>query len=154
VLKDFKAFLLRGNVVDLAVGVIIGAAFGAIVKSLVDDMLMPVIGLATGGLDFSSHFLLLKAGSKLAPPYNTPAEAKAAGAVTVNYGTFINSLITFLIVAACVFLLIRAIAKLYPPPPGAPASTKDCPYCKRSIPLGATRCPECTSQLAGTTATA
>jgi large conductance mechanosensitive channel len=153
-LKDFKAFLMRGNVVDLAVGVIIGAAFGAIVKSLVDDMLMPVIGLATGGLDFSSHFLLLKAGSKLAPPYNTPAEAKAAGAVTVNYGTFINSVIAFLIVAACVFLLIRAIAKLYPPPAGPPPSTKDCPYCKRAIPIGATRCPECTSQLAGAAVTA
>jgi large conductance mechanosensitive channel len=149
VLKDFKAFILRGNVVDLAVGVIIGAAFGAIVKSLVDDLLMPVLGLATGGIDFSSHFLLLKAGSKVPPPYNTPAEAKAAGAVTVNYGTFLNTLLTFLIVAACVFLLIRAIAKLYPAPEApAPPASKVCPFCKKNIPVDATRCPECTSQLA------
>jgi large conductance mechanosensitive channel len=148
VLKDFKAFIMRGNVVDLAVGVIIGAAFGAIVKSIVDDMLMPVLGLATGGLDFSSHFMLLKAGSKMPPPYTTPAEAKAAGAVTLNYGTFINNILTFIIIAACVFLLVRAIARLYPHPTPAPApATKDCPYCKRSIPVAATRCPECTSQL-------
>jgi large conductance mechanosensitive channel len=147
VLKDFKAFIMRGNVVDLAVGVIIGAAFGAIVKSLVDDMLMPVLGLATGGLDFSSHFLMLKAGAKIPPPYTTPAEARAAGAVTFNYGSFINSVLTFLIVAFCVFLLIQAISKLHHAPATAP-STKDCPYCKRAIPLGATRCPECTSQLA------
>ena len=91
--KDFKAFIMRGNVVDLAVGVIIGAAFGAIVKSIVDDMLMPVIGLATGGIDFSSHFILLKAGAKVPPPYNTPADAKAAGAVTINYGSFINTVL-------------------------------------------------------------
>jgi large conductance mechanosensitive channel len=146
VLKDFKAFIMRGNVVDLAVGVIIGAAFGAIVKSLVDDMLMPVLGLATGGIDFSSHFILLKAGGKVPPPYNTPADAKAAGAVTFNYGSFINTVLAFLIVAFCVYLLVRAVAKLHHAPVAAP-STKDCPYCKRSIPLGATRCPECTSQL-------
>jgi len=145
--NDFKAFIMRGNVVDLAVGVIIGAAFGAIVKSLVDDMLMPVIGLATGGIDFSSHFVLLKAGSKLAPPYNTPAEAKAAGAVTVNYGSFINSVLTFLIIAFCVFLLVRAVAKLYHAPV-APPNTKSCPFCTKAIPLAAKRCPECTSQLA------
>jgi large conductance mechanosensitive channel len=146
VLKEFKAFIMRGNVVDLAVGVIIGAAFGAIVKSLVDDMLMPVLGLATGGLDFSSHFLLLKAGGNVPPPYTTPAAAKAAGAITINYGSFINSVFTFVIIAFCVFLLVRAIAKLYHAPVAAPA-TKDCPYCKRSIPIGATRCPDCTSQL-------
>jgi large conductance mechanosensitive channel len=151
VLKDFKAFIMRGNVVDLAVGVIIGAAFGGIVKSLVDDMLMPVLGLATGGLDFSSHFLLLKAGEKLPPPYTTPAEAKAAGAVTLNYGTFLNTVLTFLIVGMCVFLLVRAVARLYPTPtapiaPPAPPA-KECPFCKRSIPVAATRCPECTSQL-------
>ncbi len=148
-LKDFKAFIMRGNVVDLAVGVIIGAAFGAIVKSLVDDVLMPVVGLATGGLDFSSHFVLLKIGAKAPPPYATPAEAKAAGAVTLNYGTFINTLLTFLIVAACVFVLVRALSRLYPAPTTPPApSTKPCPYCTMPIPLGATRCPDCTSQLA------
>ena len=154
-LKDFKAFIMRGNVVDLAVGVIIGAAFGAIVKSLVDDILMPVFGLVTGGLDFSSHFLLLKAGTKAPPPYTTPGEAKAAGAVTVNYGTFINEILTFVIIAACVFLLVRGLAKLYhtpaaPPPP----KTKDCPFCTKAIPLAATRCPECTSALPGSPALA
>src|ERR1019366_5210074 len=102
-LKDFKAFIMRGSVVDLAVGVIIGAAFGSIVKSLVDDVLMPVLGLATGGLDFSTHFVLLKAGAKMPPPYTTPIEAKAAGAVTLNYGIFLNTVLTFLIVAFCVF---------------------------------------------------
>jgi len=148
VLKDFKAFIMRGNVVDLAVGVIIGAAFGSIVKSIVDDVLMPVLGLATGGLDFSSHFVLLKAGAKMPPPYTTPAEAKAAGAVTLNYGTFLNSVLTFLIVGFCVYLLVRAVAKLYPAHAApAPPPTKECPYCKRSIPIGATRCPDCTSQL-------
>jgi large conductance mechanosensitive channel len=150
VLKDFKAFIMRGNVVDLAVGVIIGAAFGAIVKSIVDDMLMPVIGLATGGIDFSSDFILLKAGTKLPPPYTTPAEAKAAGAVTINYGSFINTVLTFLIVAFCVYLVVRAVAKLYHAPTAAPA-TKGCPYCTKSIPIAATRCPECTSQLAAGT---
>ena len=145
--KDFKAFIMRGNVVDLAVGVIIGAAFGAIVKSIVDDMLMPVIGLATGGIDFSSHFILSKAGTKVPPPYNTPADAKAAGAVTINYGSFLNTVLTFLIVAFCVYLVVRAVAKLYHAPAAAPA-TKACPYCTKGIPIGATRCPECTSQLA------
>jgi len=146
-IKDFKAFIMRGNVVDLAVGVIIGAAFGSIVKSLVDDMLMPVLGLLTGGIDFSNMFVMLKAGAKAAPPYSSLAEAKAAGAVTMNYGVFINSVIAFLIVAFCVFLLVRAVAQLHKVPPAPAPNTKDCPYCKRSIPKDATRCPECTSQL-------
>jgi large conductance mechanosensitive channel len=146
-LKDFKAFIMRGNVVDLAVGVIIGAAFGSIVKSLVDDVLMPVIGLATGGIDFSNMFVLLKAGAKAPPPYPSLGDAKAAGAVTLNYGVFINNVITFLIVAFCVYLLVRAVAKLHRAPAPAPPNTRDCPYCKTSIPLGATRCPACTSQL-------
>jgi large conductance mechanosensitive channel len=146
-LKDFKAFIMRGNVVDLAVGVIIGAAFGTIVKSLVDDMLMPVLGLLTGGIDFSNMFVLLKAGAKAPAPYASLADAKAAGAVTVNYGVFINAVIAFLIVAFCVFLLVQAVAKLHKAPPPAPPNTKDCPYCKRAIPKDATRCPECTSQL-------
>ena len=115
-IKDFKAFIMRGNVVDLAVGVIIGAAFGSIVKSLVDDMLMPVLGLLTGRHRFLEHFVLLKAGAKAAPPYSSLAEAKAAGAVTMNYGVFINAVIAFLIVAFCVFLLVRAVAQLHKAP--------------------------------------
>ncbi len=150
--KDFKAFVMRGNVVDLAVGVIIGAAFGAIVKSLVDDVIMPPIGLATGGLDFSNKFILLKEGAKTAGPYASLADAHAAGAVTLNYGVFINNILTFLIIAFCVFLLVRAVAKLHPepaamaPPPSAP-TTKACPYCATQIPIPAKRCPNCTSQL-------
>jgi large conductance mechanosensitive channel len=145
-LKEFKAFAMRGNVLDLAVGIIIGGAFGTIVKSLVDDVIMPPIGLALGNVDFSNLFLLLKAGDKAAPPYSTLAEAHAAGAVTVNYGLFINSIITFLIVAFAVFLIVRAANRLKPADAAAP-STKDCPYCRMAIPLGATRCPQCTSEL-------
>jgi large conductance mechanosensitive channel len=147
-IKDFKAFIMRGNVVDLAVGVIIGAAFGAIVKSLVDDLLMPVLGLATGGIDFSNKFLLLKDGAKAAGPYASLAEAKGAGAVTMNWGVFVNTMLTFVIIAFCVFLLVRAVARLHQAPPPAAPNTKDCPFCKTSIPIGATRCPNCTSQLA------
>jgi large conductance mechanosensitive channel len=146
-LKDFKEFAMRGNVVDLAVGIIIGGAFGTIVKSLVDDVIMPPIGLALGNVDFADLFVLLKEGTKAAAPYATLAEAQQAGAVTINYGLFFNSVITFLIIAFAVFLLVRAINRLKPPPPvGAPA-TKDCPYCRMPIPVGATRCPECTSEL-------
>ena len=145
-LKEFKAFAMRGNVLDLAVGIIIGGAFGTIVKSLVDDVIMPPIGLALGNVDFSNLFFLLKAGDKAPPPYATGAEAPAAGAVTVNYGVFNNSVITFLIVAFAVFLLVRAANRLRPAEAVAP-STKDCPYCRMPIPIGATRCPECTSDL-------
>jgi large conductance mechanosensitive channel len=144
--KEFKEFAMRGNVIDLAVGIIIGGAFGTIVKSLVDDVIMPPIGLALGNVDFSDLFLLLKTGPKAAAPYSTLAEAQAAGAVTINYGLFINSVITFLIVAFAIFLLIRAINRIKPPAAPAP-STKDCPYCRMAIPIGATRCPECTSEL-------
>ena len=146
-LQEFKKFALRGNVMDMAVGIIIGGAFGTIVKSLVDDVIMPPIGLALGNVDFSDLFLLLKEGAKAAPPYATLAEAQAAGAVTINYGLFVNSLITFLIVAFAVFLLVRAINRLKPPAPAAAPATKDCPYCRMPIPVGATRCPECTSEL-------
>jgi len=147
--KDFKAFIMRGNVVDLAVGVIIGAAFGAIVKSLVDDVIMPPIGLATGGLDFSDKFLVLKEGAKHAAPYISLADAKSAGAVTLNYGAFVNNIITFLIVAISVFLLVRAVAKLRLEPTtlAAAPTTKACPYCATQIPIPAKRCPNCTSQL-------
>jgi large conductance mechanosensitive channel len=146
-LKDFKAFILRGNVVDLAVGVIIGAAFGAIVKSAVDDLLMPPIGLATGGIDFSNKFIVLKDGGKAVAPYASLADAKAAGAVTWNYGVFISQLVTFLIVALCVFLMVRVVMRMQGPPPAAAVTTKECPFCATAIPLGAKRCPNCTSQL-------
>jgi large conductance mechanosensitive channel len=145
--KDFKAFILRGNVVDLAVGVIVGAAFGAIVKSLVDDVLMPPLGLATGGIDFSNKFIVLKEGAKAAAPYASLAEAKAAGAVTMNYGLFVNQTVTFLILAACVYLIVRAVAKLQSPAPAAAPATKRCQFCATDIPVAANRCPHCTSQL-------
>jgi large conductance mechanosensitive channel len=144
-LDDFKKFIMRGNVLDLAVGIIIGAAFGAIVKSLVDDVIMPPIGLALGNVDFSDLFLQLKEGAKTPPPYATVADAQAAGAVTINYGLFINQLVSFLIVAFAVFLIVRVANRFQAPPP-AP-TTKDCQYCKTAIPLGAVRCPNCTSEL-------
>ncbi len=146
--QDFKAFIMRGNVMDLAVGVIIGAAFGALVKSLVDDVIMPPIGLALGNVDFSSLYLLLKAGPKAPPPYASLADARAAGAVTLNYGVFLNTVITFFIVALAVFLLVRAVNRLYRRPAPPTPNTKPCPFCAMTIPLAATRCPNCTSQLA------
>jgi large conductance mechanosensitive channel len=147
VIKDFRAFIMRGSVVDLAVGVIIGAAFGSIVKSLVEDVLMPPIGLATGGIDFSNKFVVLKEGAKAAAPYMSLADAKAAGAVTVNYGLFINQTVSFLIVAACVFMVVRLVARMQGPPPAPAPSTKACPFCATQIPLAATKCPNCTSTL-------
>jgi large conductance mechanosensitive channel len=146
-LKEFKEFAMRGNVLDLAVGIIIGGAFGTIVKSLVDDVIMPPIGLALGNVDFADLFLMLKAGAKATPPYATLAEAKAAGAVTINYGVFVNAVITFLIVAFAVFLLVRAANRLRPQEAPAAPTTKECPYCRLAIPIGATRCPQCTSEL-------
>ncbi len=149
-LKDFKAFIMRGSVVDLAVGVIIGAAFTSIIKSLVDDLIMPPIGLATGGIDFANKFIVLKEGAKAAAPYASLAEAKAAGAVTMNYGVFINQTVTFLIVALCVFMVIKVLAQLQAPAlVAAPAepTTKPCPFCATQIPIPAMRCPNCTSQL-------
>jgi large conductance mechanosensitive channel len=145
-LKEFKAFVMRGNVLDLAVGIIIGAAFGTIVKSLVDDVVMPPIGLALGNVDFANLFVLLREGPKVAAPYASLAEAKAAGAVTINYGTFINNIVTFLIVAFVVFLVVRTANRLRPSEAAAP-NTKDCPYCRMAIPVGASRCPQCTSEL-------
>jgi large conductance mechanosensitive channel len=146
-IKDFKAFILRGSVVDLAVGVIIGAAFGSIVKSLVDDVLMPPIGLITGGIDFANKFIVLKEGAKAVGPYASLADAKAAGAVTMNYGLFVNATVTFLIVAACVFIIVRMVAKLQAPALTAAPTTKNCAFCATAIPIPAKRCPNCTSQL-------
>lgn len=145
-LKDFKEFAMRGNVVDMAVGIIIGAAFGAIVKSLVDDMIMPPIGLVLGNVDFSNLYLVLKEGA-IAGPYASLAEAKKAGAVTVNYGLFANSVISFLIVAFAVFLLVRGLNKLKREAPAAAPTTKECPHCASTIPIKAKRCPACTSTL-------
>jgi large conductance mechanosensitive channel len=147
-LKEFKEFAMRGNVVDMAVGIIIGAAFGTIVNSLVQDVIMPPIGLLLGNIDFSNFFAVLKEG-KVAEPYASVAAAKAAGAVTINYGVFINTLITFVIVAFAVFLLVRTINKLKrqgEAPPAVP-TTKECTYCLSIIPIKATRCPNCTSEL-------
>ena len=146
-LKEFKAFAMRGNVIDLAVGIIIGGAFGTIVKSLVDDVIMPPIGLALGNVDFADLFMLLKAGAKSPPPYTTLAEAQAAGAVTLNYGVFVNAVITFLIVAFSVFLLVRAANRLQPQEAPAAPTAKECPYCRMAVPVAATRCPHCTSEL-------
>jgi large conductance mechanosensitive channel len=146
-LKEFKAFVMRGNVLDLAVGIIIGAAFGTIVKSLVDDVLMPPIGLALGNVDFANLFVVLKEGSKAAAPYASLADAKGAGAVTINYGLFINNIVTFIIVAFAIFLVVRVANRLRPPEAAAAPNTKDCPYCRMAIPAGATRCPQCTSEL-------
>jgi large conductance mechanosensitive channel len=146
-LKEFKAFAMRGNVLDLAVGIILGGAFGTIVKSLVDDVIMPPIGLALGNVDFSNLFVLLKAGPKGPPPYASLADAHGAGAVTLNYGVFINSIIAFLIVAFAVFLVVRAANRMMPKEAEAAPSTRECPYCKMAIPVGATRCPQCTSDL-------
>jgi large conductance mechanosensitive channel len=146
-LKDFREFAMRGNVIDMAVGIIIGAAFGTIVKTLVDDVLMPPIGLFLGGVDFSNFFLVLKHGAKAAGPYAALADAKAAGAVTLNYGLFINSLISFLIVAFSVFMLVHGINKLKLEPKPAERTTKECPYCLSTIAIKASRCPHCTSEL-------
>jgi large conductance mechanosensitive channel len=148
-LKEFKEFVMRGNVVDMAVGVIIGAAFGAIIKSAVDDVLMPPLGMLMGGVDMSNFFAVLKEGSTPGP-YASPAVAKAAGAVTVNYGLFVNTVINFVIVAFAVFLLIRVVNGLRRQAPAVepPPATKECPFCVSAIPMKATRCAHCTSQLA------
>jgi large conductance mechanosensitive channel len=146
--KEFKEFAMRGNVVDMAVGIIIGAAFGSIVKSLVADVIMPPIGLLLGDVDFSNLFVVLRAGTEPGP-YAALADAQAAGAVTINYGLFINTVISFLIVAFAVFLLVRSINRLKrkeEAPPAAP-TTKECPRCFSTIPIKATRCGFCTSDL-------
>jgi large conductance mechanosensitive channel len=145
--KEFREFALRGNVVDMAVGLIIGAAFGAIVKSLVGDIIMPPIGMLLGNVDFSNLFVVLKTGAP-GGPYLSLAEAQKAGAVTVNYGFFINTIISFVIVAFSVFLLIRSLNRLRRQEEmPAEATTRECPFCLSTIPVKATRCPHCTSEL-------
>lgn len=146
--KEFKEFAVKGNVIDMAVGIIIGAAFGSIVKSLVDDLIMPPLGMILGNIDFSNFYILLKEGAKAAAPYASLADAKAAGAVTLNYGMFVNASVSFVIVAFSIFLLVRGINRFNRAKP-APPATKTCPYCQSSIALQAIRCPQCTSELEG-----
>jgi large conductance mechanosensitive channel len=141
-LKEFKEFALRGNVVDMAIGIIIGVAFGKIVTSLVTDIIMPPIGLVLGRVDFADLYLSLDGKT-----YPSLAAAKAAGAATVNYGAFLNTVLDFLIVAFVMFLIIRQINRAFPPAPVV-VSTRECPYCASQIPIKASRCPNCTSQIA------
>jgi large conductance mechanosensitive channel len=143
--KEFKEFIARGNVFDLAVGIVIGAAFTAVVNSFVKDLLMPIIGYILGGADFSNYFLILKGpeGVKFA----TLAAAQQAGVVSINYGVFVNGLINFLIVALVLFFLIKGVNRLYKQPAPPAPDTKECPYCLSKVPLQATRCPQCTSEL-------
>lgn len=140
--KEFKTFIARGSVVDLAVGVIVGAAFGKIVTSFVNDILMPPIGLLLNSVNFANLFITLSGGT-----YKTLEEAQAAGAVTMNYGLFINTIIDFLIVAFVIFLVVKQVNRLKKPAPPAEPTTKECPYCLSAIPIKATRCPHCTSEL-------
>ena len=140
--KEFKEFILRGNVVDLAIAVVIGAAFTAIVNSLVKDIFMPIIGYVLGGVDFTSMFIVLGGGT-----YASLKAAQDAGAATINYGVFINAIITFLLVALILFFVVKGVNKLKKEPVPAPPNTKECPHCLSTIPDKATRCPACTSQL-------
>ena len=149
-IQEFKDFAMRGNVVDMAVGIVIGGAFGTIVKSIVADVIMPPIGLLMGGVDFSNIFIVLKEGTEVAAPYKTLADAQAAGAVTLNAGLFINSVISFIIVAFAIFMLIKGMNKLKrekKEEPAAESITKECPFCLTIIALKATRCPNCTSEV-------
>lgn len=143
--KEFKEFITRGNVIDLAVGVIIGAAFGKIVTSLVEDIIMPPVGLLLGKVDFANLFITLSGEQ-----YNTLAEAKKAGAATINYGQFINTIVNFLIIALCIFLVIKQVNRLKKEEPKAAPTTKECPHCYSEISIKATRCPNCTSILTET----
>ena len=148
-LKGFRDFIMRGNVIDLAVAVIIGAAFTKVVNSLVDDIIMPVIGLVLGKVDFTNAFVVLKEGAKAAAPYATLADAKAAGAATINYGLFISTVVTFLIVGFVVYLIVKSVTRLGPKKAEVPAATKECPYCLSKIPLNAKKCAFCTADLQG-----
>lgn len=151
--QEFKKFAIRGNVIDMAVGIIIGGAFTTIVKSLVGDVIMPPIGMLLGGVNFDHLMLVIRPGTTPGP-YTTVADAQAAGAVTINYGVFINSLVSFMIVAFAVFMLVKGINRLReldkkdPEPEPAGPTTKNCPYCISTVPISASRCPSCTSELA------
>ena len=147
-LKDFKEFAMRGNVVDMAVGLVIGAAFATIVKSLVADVLMPPVGLMLGGVDFANLFAIIRDGST-AGPFSTLAAAQSSGAVTINYGVFLNTIISFIIIAAAIFMVVNTLNKMKREEQAAPAepTEKDCSHCFTMIPIKATRCPHCTSEL-------
>lgn len=140
--KDFKAFAMKGNVMDMAIGIVIGAAFGQIVSSLVSDIIMPPLGIAMGHIDFNDYFIPLNHKS-----YPTLADAKKAGAAVIAYGHFVNTIIDFFIVAFAIFLVVKWFSKLRKPEPAGAPTTRDCPYCASSIPIKAVRCPQCTSQL-------
>lgn len=148
VMKEFKDFAVKGNVVDMAVGIIIGGAFGTIVKSLVADIIMPPIGLALGGLNFGAKHIVLRAGKDGVHHFASPEAAKKAGAVTLNYGTFLNNVISFLIVAFCVFVLVKAVNKAKREEPAAAPDKRPCDACTMDVPLAARRCPYCTTQFA------
>src|SRR5215212_6852177 len=151
--KEFKEFAVKGNAIDLAVAVIIGAAFSGIINSLVKDIVMPPLALLTGGLDFSNKFVVLKAANDGTTSFNSLDAATKAGAVTWNYGNFITLVINFVIVAFAIFMLVRAINKMKRPKPGAAPVSKDCPMCTKTIPINAKRCPECTSELSAAAVT-
>lgn len=150
--KDFRSFITRGNVVDMAIGIVVGVAFGAIISSLVKDVIMPPVGLGLGEVDFTNLYIVLREGKTVAGPYDSLSAAQQAGAVTLNYGLFINTIINFLIVAAAIFfVVVRPIAKWHerqkPATPAPAPATKECPFCFTNIAVKATRCPNCTSQL-------
>ncbi len=145
-IKDFKEFIMRGSMIDLAVGFVIGVAFAAVVNSLVKDIIMPPIGLLLGGVDFNNLYVVLKEGVTAAP-YASLDAAQKAGAVTINYGLFISSIITFIIVGFVLFLIVRVVSRLRREKAVDP-DTQDCPYCFSAIPVRATRCPACTSEVA------
>lgn len=149
IVKEFREFAIRGNVVDMAVGIIIGAAFGTVVKSFVDDVMMPPLGMLVGDVDFQDIMVVLREGSTPGP-YETLAAAREAGAVSLNLGVFFNAVVSFVIVAFAVFLLIRTLNRMKREEAPAPATTRDCPFCASSIPIKATRCPFCTSEVGAT----
>lgn len=148
--KEFREFAMRGSVIDIAVGIIIGAAFGTIVSSMVSDIIMPPIGLLIGNVDFSNLYFVLQEGTKAAGPYVSISDAKAAGAVTVNFGIFLNHCFSFLIIAFSVFMLMRSVNRLKreEPAPAADPTTKECPSCLMTVPLKAAKCGHCTSTIA------
>ena len=145
-LEEFKKFIMRGNVIDMAVGIVIGASFGGIVNSFVNDVLMPPIGVLLGGIDFSNLYILIKKGTTPGP-YLSLAQAQEAGAVTLNYGVFINTIISFLIIALAIFIVIRFLNQLEKEKEAPPSVTKECPFCFTIISIKAKRCPNCTSEL-------